>query len=642
MILKKIFFVFILFMAVFSTNAQEILVDLNSYYIPKNENYNASAKSKNVLELPFFDDFSRPTTFPTRELWEKSYVITNQSYAINPPTNGVATFDAVNQKGELYSNLSTNPQGADTLVSHSINLGYSASDSVYLSFQFQPQGRGYEPSSKDSLVLEFWDNNQQKWIRAWSATVNFSTKKLTQKNIITSKSKTIQSDTLNRSFYNAVINISEPGFLTSNFKFRFINYASLSANTLVPGLKSNSDHWHIDMIYLDYNRTSTDTIFNDITFSEPVPNPMINYTSVPWSHFTEAKQVEFPNPKQFTISYHNLGYTTWNISRRFKIIDLSGSQSEYFFSGGAENIFALQRFNYSRYFDYTFSSAWEDSAKFNLQSYLITDIFEETKHFRYNDTISKTIEFHNYYSFDDGSAESGYGLFGEGTEDGMVAYKFHNYKSDNLLGIMIYFNRTFKDANQVTFKLTVWDNDNGKPGNIVYQRQSVRPIFTDSLNTFTVYRIDPTQIPEGEFFIGWVQTNQDMLNVGFDLNNDEKDRIFYNISGNWVNTKFEGTLMIRPIFGKMHQIPTNVTPNSTNQNISVYPNPAKDNISIKVDNDTEIESIQIINSIGNIVLSQNYTYQEPINIQSIPTGFYIVKVCPKKGKCITSKLMIVR
>jgi len=139
-----------------------------------------------------------------------------------------------------------------------------------------------------------------------------------------------------------------------------------------------------------------------------------------------------------------------------------------------------------------------------------------------------------------------------------------------------------------------------------------------------------------------VQTNQDMLNVGFDLNNDEKDRIFYNISGNWVNTKFEGTLMIRPIFGKMHQIPTNVTPNPTNQNISVYPNPAKDNISIKVDNDTEIESIQIINSIGNIVLSQNYTYQEPINIQSIPTGFYIVKVCPKKGKCITSKLMIVR
>ncbi|HSA04720.1 MAG TPA: T9SS type A sorting domain-containing protein, partial [Tenuifilaceae bacterium] len=248
----------------------------------------------------------------------------------------------------------------------------------------------------------------------------------------------------------------------------------------------------------------------------------------------------------------------------------------------------------------------------------------------------------NYYSFDDGSAEMGYGLFGEGTIGATVAQKFYNYKADTLKGVMIYFNRTYNDANDKPFRLMVWSDDNGKPGNIIYQKNSVRPKFTDSLNKFSIYRIEPLVIPAGNFYIGWMQENQDMLNVGFDMNIDNKSRLFYNMYGDWENTQKEGTLMIRPILGKMHQIPTNVTPIPTNQNITIYPNPAKDNISIKVDNDAEIATIQIFNSVGNIVLSQNYTYQEPINIQSIPTGFYIVKVCPKKGKCITSKLLIVR
>ncbi|HPV56247.1 MAG TPA: T9SS type A sorting domain-containing protein, partial [Tenuifilaceae bacterium] len=149
-------------------------------------------------------------------------------------------------------------------------------------------------------------------------------------------------------------------------------------------------------------------------------------------------------------------------------------------------------------------------------------------------------------------------------------------------------------------------------------------------------------IPIGNFYIGWMKETQDALNVGFDMNADNKSRLFFNKDGDWENTQQEGTLMIRPIFGKMHQIPTNVTPNPTNQNISIYPNPAKDNIFIKVDNATEIATIQIINSVGNVVLSQTYYNQEPINIQNIPPGFYIVKVCPQKGKCITSKLLIVR
>jgi len=627
-----------------AVSAQEVLINLSSYPIPKTDNKpkKSLSKAKSILELPFFDDFARPTVFPTSELWESSDVLCNLNYAINPPTIGVATFDAINSKGELYEWLTTTPQGADTLTSLPVNLNYPASDSIYLSFSFQPRGLGYGPTDRDSLVLELWDNIQAKWIRSWSA--SYTKDSLRQKNILNKKFKKVESDTLHKTFHNAIICIEDEGFLTSSFKFRFINYASISDNATVPGLLYNSDHWHIDMVYLNKDRFFEDTVFNDVAFYRPIKNLMINYTSVPWSHFPNAYSSEFPSPLKINIFYKNLGSYVWDVPIRFTTKDFSGLKPDSLFLGGSSNINPYISVDFSRLFDFTFGSAWPDSAKFKFTSYLelYANPIIAPQYLMHNDSTSRIIEFHNYYSFDDGSAEMGYGLFGEGTIGATVAQKFYNYKTDSLKGVMIYFNRTYNDANDKPFRLMVWDDDKGKPGNVIYQKNSVRPKFTDSLNKFSVYRIEPLVIPVGNFYVGWMQETQEMLNVGFDMNVDNKNRSFFNKNGYWENTQYEGTLMIRPIFGKMHQIPTNITPNPTSTNLSIYPNPAKENISIKVDDNVDIASVQIINSVGNIVLSQNYYYQETINIQSVPPGFYIVKVCPQKGNCITSKLLIVR
>lgn len=644
MTFRKLVYTFFVSTIVLAANAQEVLVNLSSYPIPKTDNNTKGvySKAKSILELPFFDDFSRPTVFPTAELWESSGVLCNLNYAINPPTIGVATFDAINREGELYEWLSTTPQGADTLTSLPINLVYPASDSIYFSFSFQPRGLGIDPTDRDSLVLELWDDIQTKWIRAWSA--SYTKDSLRQNNILNKKFKKVESDTLHKTFHNAIICIENEGFLTSNFKFRFINYASISDNATVPGLRGNSDHWHIDMVYLNKDRFFEDTVFNDVAFSRPIKNLMINYTSVPWSHFSSAFSSEFPSPLKINIFYKNLGPYVWDVPIRFTTKDFSGLKPDSLFLGGSSNINPYVSVDFSRLFDFTFGSAWPDSAKFEFTSYLelYAEPLSAPQYFMHNDSTSRILEFHNYYSFDDGSAEMGYGLFGEGTTGATVAQKFYNYKADTLKGIMLYFNRTYNNANDITFRLMVWDDDNGKPGSIIYQKNSVRPNFSDSLNKFTIYRVDPLVIPSGNFYLGWMQENQNMLNVGFDMNINNQNRLFYNIYGDWANTLEEGTLMIRPIFGKMHQIPTNVSLNPQNQDISIYPNPAKDNISVKVDNDAEIATIQIFNSVGNVVLSQNYYNQESINIQSISPGFYIVKVCPQKGKCITSKLLIVR
>ena len=41
-----------------------------------------------------------------------------------------------------------------------------------------------------------------------------------------------------------------------------------------------------------------------------------------------------------------------------------------------------------------------------------------------------------------------------------------------------------------------------------------------------------------------------MLNVGFDRNMVNNDKIFYNLGQGWQNSGFSGSLMIRPIMGK--------------------------------------------------------------------------------------------
>src|SRR3569832_395224 len=61
----------------------------------------SSSKStvQSVLTLPFRDDFSYDGIYPDPTLWTDSDVFINSSYADNPPTVGVATFDGIDKFG---------------------------------------------------------------------------------------------------------------------------------------------------------------------------------------------------------------------------------------------------------------------------------------------------------------------------------------------------------------------------------------------------------------------------------------------------------------------------------------------------------------------------------------------------------------
>lgn len=619
---------------------REVLLCPTSYRMPATAHQTSSSTNNaSPLPLPFFDDFASMQPTPNPKLWINEGVATNLKYAISPITIGTATFDAINNQGELYKHLGTYPEIADRLTSQPINLDLPAADSIYLSFSFQAQGLGYQPNTGDSLALEFRDSSGN-WHRAWAASVDFKQNTLEQHFHLNATHSKITADTLNNKFFMTMLPITDPKFLTANFQFRFLNYASIAANHDIPGRLGNSDHWMLDLVHLDSKRWAGDTIYDDVTFSKPIGLLMNNYIQIPWLHFQNAYNEEFNDPKGFTITYKNLGNKTWNVTRRFTIIDHSGMNENVNMNGGAENIFGGQEIEYTRNFDYRFTSSWSDSAKFTLKSYLITDNDPQTQHLRHNDTVWQDLNLLNYYAYDDGSAESGYGIYGEGSANAAVAYKFHNYQPDTLLGMMIYFNRTANNANQAGFKLTVWADNNGQPGQIITQIVRQHTQFGDSLNRFSIYPIPPTFIAEGTFYIGWEAVSDCMLNIGFDRNHDNHDKIFVNLGSGWQNTKFNGSLMMRPIMGQMGNLNGDRCQNIENQQITVYPNPASTFIRINTSQGQTPVALQIINTMGQVMLQGNWAQQ--IDVRSLKNGMYILRILLPKGKVYTHKLLIHR
>lgn len=642
--MRKFTFLIIVFLIKFSASSsgQEVLLDLQSIPIKevKVQRSSAQAKTKSLLTLPFFDDFSNGLSYPNPETWTDSYVLINQTYAINSPTIGVATFDAMNQHGNLYEYLTTSSLPADILTSQPIDLNLPESDSLYFSFQYQPKGLGKEPQVTDSLIVEFLSKDDNKWIRTWSASAHFTNNTVIENWHLTNKTVTRKAAKIANNFFKVMLPINDARFRKAGFQLRFINYATLPTNTQVPSIRGNGDHWNIDLVYLNSNRYLTDTLLNDITLSKPIKSFLKNYESIPWKHFTnQAKLVELTNPLTFNMFYSNLGPITWNVTRKFIINDLSNPSNNHPFSGGAENIYPFETFYLPQNYEYTFTSNWEDSAKYNMVNYLITDIDDSTHYLRENDTIKYTQQFFNYYAYDDGSAENGYGVWGEGTENAMIALKYHSYVSDSLKGILIYFNQIFGDNIKTRFKLTVWKDKNGVPGDTLYQKSVFKPIL--AYNKDSLYKIDAHLKIGGDFWIGWVNTTTDALNVGFDLNNIHNDKLYYNRSGDWVQSIFEGSLMMKPVFGKFAQGQTAIEIPTKKAEFTIYPNPATNLINLNISEGTQPERIRIVNIAGQVVMNKFYDNSN-IDVSNLSPGIYLFQLTLHNKTTTTKKLVIIK
>lgn len=634
--MRYLLFIIFLFASV-SIHSQEVFVPLSQNAVLKSKTVSQKKNSKGTpLELPFLDDFSFSWIFPTSELWLDKEVFVNQSYGSNPPTIGYATFDALNSKGNLHSNIIPSvTRLADSLTSNPINLNYPNDMSIYLSFFYQPQGNGDAPETNDTLILEYYSPVTQKWKSVWKA-VNQSNNSV--KEILPSSEKIWQPETAkNETFKQVILPILSTDYLQEGFQFRFKNYVSITG--LIPSKIGNGDFWNIDYVYLNKGRNELDTVRTDVAFVNPIGSLLTDYKSVPWRHYVNNQQNVKINDF-IQINYKNNDNKTRTIDSLYITFrDTLNLTSGGKLEASASNIGAYAEMKPELPIGgYSFPTHSAQRAVFEIKVKLVTSsAFDPSE----NNQIAYYQTFNNYYAYDDGVPELGYGISGSGTKNAMLAYQFTTYITDTLRSIEMFFNPTYNNENQKYFDLTIWDDKNGIPGNIIYRQSGIKPEYSGKMLQFYSYPIADTSelVLSGTYYIGWIQTAEALLNVGYDINSNAQNHIFYNIDGSWQNSSRQGALLIRPVFRK--ELITGIEPILPNetQEISLSPNPATDFIQINSQEPQEEFQLKIYDLSGKLILHRPEFYTNtPFSIETLKKGMYLL-VLQSEKKVFKTKLI---
>ena len=583
----------------------------------------STAKSRltdDTLSLPFMDDFSSLSVYPDPRLWSDSNVYINATYGVAPPTLGVATLDAIDKKGKLYPDAVHFPFVADHLTSRPVDLGYPPTANIYLSFFYQAKGIADPPERDDSLCLDMWAPLQQRWITVWNT-----------------GGDTLSPDTV-KPFRPVLLPVTDTAFLHKGFRFRFRNYASISPPQSDPGAVGNCDQWNIDYVLLDRNRFDADTVMHDVAMTEPLHSLLNTYQAMPWHQFRETFLSEMGD--YLPVTYRNNDTIVRNVTRNFVIEDLSTGKTVHEYTGGATNMPPLTTTTFNSTLIYTYNSSSPDSVVFRVRGYLISDDFDP----KVNDTVSYDQVFKDYFAYDDGSAEAGYGLSGTGTSNTSVAIRFHSYRQDTLRGVRFYFNEAFQQGNNTSFNMGVWKDSLGNPGDLISMHYSLMPVFTDSLNRFVEYRFDSLIIlPEGDFYVGWKQNSEVFLNIGFDLNLDHSDKVRFLFNGQWWPSSIRGTIMLRPVMGGEDVVtwsPSLVA--AAPPEWKVFPLPASGHLRIDYGKTPPADADYLLYDLSGRVVLHHRGFTRYLSLPSLHSGIYLLIIRQDGQPLFRTRIPVIR
>lgn len=580
--IKQLFFCYV-FLISFSLVSQEVITDLA--HNPYLKNFKFTHKnSKSSLSLPFIDDFSYDSNIVSSDLWQYSTVYVNRTYPINPPTIGVITFDGLDENGFARDFSSNSSEPSDTLLSKKIDL--SSVSSAYFLFFFQAKGLGDAPEPLDKLILEF-KNDSLQWETVW-----------------------ISEDTILEDFTKVIKVINQNRFLFDEFQFRFVNYATVSGNF---------DHWHVDYIKIDELQSVADTLqLNDASFVYSSPSFLKRYQEMPWSHFLNNEADELKDSIDILLRNNDAAS---NIDYQFNVFNNGNQVYHYPLIGVSRNVTVLD-YDQVGNFSFTdppiliqsniFTSFEIDSASFLVENILGTNSSDN----KLNDTLFYVQNFHSHFAYDDGTAESAYGINVSGAQ---IAYEFKLNRPDTLRAIQMYFPQMLDSVNDIPFKLTVWD-DLSSTGNILYQ-QEVFPYHTQNGNYYT-YLIDEPFKLVGTFYVGWEQSTEDLLNIGLDKNNVSNSYMFYNIGSGWNQSSYLGSWMIRPVLS-MKPIVSSV--DYVSFDTKIYPNPVDTYCFVKTsENNCIIKVFSVHGVMQKQIFSKNSLTK--LDLKDFSSGIYFIEI----------------
>ena len=566
-------------------SSQEVISSLISNPLLLNEKFMCNTDKK-TLSLPLIDDFSYHTRIVNSDFWEKSSVFVNRTYPINPPTVGVATFDGLDEFGFARDFNQINISSpSDTLLSKKIDL--STYTSVYLMFYYQAKGLGDAPELQDELVLEFLDDALE-WEQVW-----------------------VSSDTILDEFTRVVIVIDENRFLHNKFQLRFRNYATVSGNF---------DHWHLDYVKMDELLSTADTSeLNDVAFVYNSPSFLDRYSEMPWIHFLNNESSELKDSIDIKIRNNDASI---NVDYQYNIFKDNNQIFHYTSVVNTRNVSVLD-YGVIGNFSFTnppidvqstaFSSFQVDSATFIIENIISTASSDN----KLNDTLFHTQNFHSHFAYDDGTPESAYGINVDGAK---LAYEFKLNRPDSLRAVQIFFPQMLESVDHLDFNLIIWDKINGLPGDILYS-ETFSPVHTEDGKYYTYYIEYPFKIV-GSFYVGWEQTTNDLLNVGFDKNNEANNYMFYNAGAGWTMSSYTGSWMIRPLLS-MDPMVSNLEDVKTD--FLVYPNPVVSELFIETSHPPNIIAIYSLHGVllQKVSLCSNLT---SINTSNFSSGVYFLEL----------------
>ncbi len=636
--MKRVLYILLCCCSFFYGKTQEYIIPI----IPKS---NISIAATNIT-LPFFDDFAYYGFFsePHPNRWITQGVNLNNTFGIDAPTIGVATFDNANKNGQLYFMDNFRSLPMDTLTTLPLQFqSTSEKQNLTLSFQVQPNVFNAALKSTDSLALHFFSPTTQEWKTVWSARVVVKDSLLITYRIF---NRDTLAEKLEKKFYTIEIPIEEPEFLEDGFQFRFINYVTLNAVSNISGFLGATAFWHLDVVHL-YNKLFEDDIYLEDVAISALPTTLLrDYTAMPWKHLKNNTMATIDQISYSEIGTARLNYGINNLSSTDVACDITVNLLPSIPAPQIVNPLFVTTLTYQRLtntkddVNIDLSTiptiANVDTISFHVELYIGNYNTENSQ--TMNDTVKFRQNFLDYYAYDDGTAENGYGLFGNGVTNAAVAIKHHSYIQDTLRGVWIYFNPSIDSGNFKTrFRLAVWNEENGLPGTLVYSKSNVQPQFTGR-NQYVFYPFDSVVVVNRNFYIGWIQQSEVMLNVGFDQNSKFSSRHYVKTSSNalWGLSDYhdKGAVMLRPSFRKdlpYEDHPTHVLP-SEKQNIlsvEIYPNFTKNGFYISANQEINIEnlSLEIYDITGRRFL---FTQQEHyVDINHLHAGYYFIRLTEK-------------
>ncbi|HON53038.1 MAG TPA: hypothetical protein PLS12_07510, partial [Bacteroidales bacterium] len=357
-----------------------------------------------------------------------------------------------------------------------------------------------------------------------------------------------------KDFFSSVfIPIVSSNYLQKGFRFRFKNYVSLSNDV---SHARNEDIWNIDMVWLDVQRKKDIINTPDVAFVQQIAPLYNQFSAIPISHFSVVQPTNF----RLTIDakFNNFDSLYRKVKFGFALKKHHVSDELLFQTYEtdippytlAEERDVLSDWNVD-FIDFMKQDIGVfDETKYEFQYYFTDNNNIAYKQHRWNDTSRVNLVMANYYAYDDGIPEAGYGL--REAPMGRVAYKYSVLVPDTLKAIDIYFNPNLVTAPPI-FNLCIWSmNSNGLPGSLLYKMPGEKVQIHEGIYKFVTYTIKPEGILTNDrngifiqngYFIGWEQPYDVLLNVGLDLTSNLKNKIYYNVGFEWVSSTQNGALL---------------------------------------------------------------------------------------------------